>query len=331
MVQEMGEMTISGFRRYVLSRCAVAAMLAGCSGSQPPIGAPGAMPQTSTLATQAARGGSWMLPEAKSEDLLYVATGDNVYVLSYPHGKLIGSLGIVGNNLCSDKQGDVFVPTGAYEVVEYAHGGTSPIQTLNAGDIPLGCAVDPTSGNLAVTNEASGAGEVAIFPNAKAPSTWYRDTEIYTYGLCGYDDKGNLFVDGSGSGNFLAELPNGKSTFRNYSLNNSFDVYGSVQWDGKRITLSNPTTQQIYRLRFGKLSLTVVGTTQIDGWQNNYSGHWPYVQTWLQGAEFIAQSSSLAKLGVWLYPKGGNANEVIGPFKSGSVSIYGVTVSLARK
>ena len=39
------------FRRYVLSGCATAAMLAGCGGSRPPIGAPGAMPQTAAAAT----------------------------------------------------------------------------------------------------------------------------------------------------------------------------------------------------------------------------------------------------------------------------------------
>ena len=38
--------------RYALSSCAAAAMLAGCGGSQPPIGAPGAMPQVSALAAR---------------------------------------------------------------------------------------------------------------------------------------------------------------------------------------------------------------------------------------------------------------------------------------
>ena len=50
-----------------LSICAVAALLAGCSGSQPPIGATGAMPQTSAVATHADRGKSWMLPGTSSE------------------------------------------------------------------------------------------------------------------------------------------------------------------------------------------------------------------------------------------------------------------------
>ena len=37
-------MKISDFSRYVLCSCVATAMLAGCGGSQPPIGAPGAMP-----------------------------------------------------------------------------------------------------------------------------------------------------------------------------------------------------------------------------------------------------------------------------------------------
>jgi hypothetical protein len=60
--------------RFALTISA-AALFAGCGGSQPPIGALGAMPQSRAIATHADRGGSWMLPEAKSEDLLYV-TGD---------------------------------------------------------------------------------------------------------------------------------------------------------------------------------------------------------------------------------------------------------------
>jgi hypothetical protein len=270
-----------------------------------------------------------MLPQAKAGALLYVATGNDVYVLSYPKGKFVGSLSVTGNNLCADKAGNVFIPTSDYEILEYAHGGTSPIQTLAAGDLPLGCAIDPGTGNLAVTQEASGAGEVAIFPNEKAPSTWYRDPDIYTFGLCGYDDRGNLFVDGTGTGSYLAELPKGSTTFVNYPLASRFDSFGGIQWDGRYIAFSDPTTKQIYRLKFGTSSFKVVGKTRIDGWQNNYSGHWPYIQTWLQGGKFIAQASNLAKLGLWPYPAGERADKVLRPFTTGSVAIYGVTLSVA--
>jgi hypothetical protein len=317
--------------RYAFCTAFAAALLAGCAASQPPIAAPGEIPQSRAIAPHAERSGPWMLPEAKQGALLYVATGSDVYVLSYPHGKLMGSLNVTGSNLCSDANGNVFIPTGGYVILEYAHGGLYPIQTLHGGDIPLGCAVDPTSGNLAVTQEASGAGEVAIFANEKEPATWYRDPDIYYYGLCGYDDRGNLFVDGNGTGNYIAELPKGGNTFANYPLNSSFDVFGSIQWDGRHMTLTNPSTNQIYRLKFGKAAFKVIRTTQANGWQNSYSSHWPYIQTWLQRGTFIAQAGSLAELGLWRYPTGGNPGKILRPFESGDVNIYGVTVSVAAR
>ena len=39
---------------YAISSCVAAALLAGCGGSQPPIGVPGAMPQASALASRTA-------------------------------------------------------------------------------------------------------------------------------------------------------------------------------------------------------------------------------------------------------------------------------------
>jgi len=62
----------------------VAVLVAGCGTLQPPIGAPGAMPQSRAIATHDERGGSWMLPEAKSERLLYVSAigGSGVHVLN---------------------------------------------------------------------------------------------------------------------------------------------------------------------------------------------------------------------------------------------------------
>ena len=73
----------------------------------------------------------------------------------------------------------------------------------------------------------------------------------------------------------------------------------------------------------------VIRTTQVNGWQNTYSGRWLYVQTWLQRGTFIAQRTTLAALGLWRYPAGGKASKILLPFKSGFVNIYGVTVSVA--
>ena len=66
-------MNIVGVSRVAFGVGSAVVMLAGCGGSQPPIGAPAAMPQSLVLATRADRSGSWMLPEAKKRTLLYLS------------------------------------------------------------------------------------------------------------------------------------------------------------------------------------------------------------------------------------------------------------------
>jgi hypothetical protein len=61
-------MTPPPFRRSALGLSA-AAFLAACGGSQPPIGAPGAMPQTSAIATHAEPGGLRVLPPDERDTL----------------------------------------------------------------------------------------------------------------------------------------------------------------------------------------------------------------------------------------------------------------------
>jgi hypothetical protein len=93
-----------------LTLCAALAVFAACGGSQPPVGAPGAMPETSAIAAHVERDGSWMLPEAKSEDLLYVSEYSDVLIFTYPGGKQVGDLkgftSAAGE--CVDSKGNVF-------------------------------------------------------------------------------------------------------------------------------------------------------------------------------------------------------------------------------
>jgi DNA-binding beta-propeller fold protein YncE len=87
---------------------------------------------------------------------------------SYPQGILEGQItGLSGpGGDCSDKKGNVYVtdvePSGN-EIVEFAHGGTQALRTLSvpSGSNPYSCAVDPTTGDLAVTNYGNTAGDGA--------------------------------------------------------------------------------------------------------------------------------------------------------------------------
>ncbi|MGB6952957.1 MAG: hypothetical protein WBE15_13540 [Candidatus Cybelea sp.] len=259
-------MRILGFNRSALLICAAAAMLAGCGGSQPPIGAPGAMPQTSARATHADRGKSWMLPEAKAEDLIYLSAPTGVYVYTYPKGKHVGTLTGFGYPLyeCADKSGDVFIiiVDGSQQgVYEYTHGGSEPINFLPRTGA-YACSVDPTTGNLAVI--AQFGGNVYVYANAQGTPTVYSN-DIYLMTSPAYDSSGNLFVDGEyqESGFALEELPQGGGTFEDIKVQGSFDgdSYEPILWNGKYLGLG---TRQLAK-HGRRWSRTVVDRIQISG------------------------------------------------------------------
>lgn len=147
---------------------------------------------------------SWMASDAKSKDLLYVTNGP-VDVCSYPQGELVGQLTgfswAYGD--CTDKIGNVYITDYKENtIVEYAHGGAQPIRTLSVpGTEPVACAVDPVSGDLAVTNAgqygtAAGA-NVAIYRKAKGTPKSYTFRKISAYFYCTYDNAGDLYADGT--------------------------------------------------------------------------------------------------------------------------------------
>ena len=184
-------------RLFPAAGLAIAALIVG--GCAVPSG-PAGLPPVS-----AGREAGPALPNAKAGALLYVSDTEtsNVYVYTYPGGVLKQTLGgfIDPGGECVDAKGNVFVTnTGGLDIVEYAHGASTPAATLNdPGYFPFGCSVDPTTGNLAVTNfstaSGSGSGNVVIYEHAKGkPKKRYTDAAISGMLLCGYDDKGNLFV-----------------------------------------------------------------------------------------------------------------------------------------
>lgn len=314
--------------RYALSTGTAIALLAGCSGSQPPIGALGTLPHSDGAATRAASGRSLIAPDDAGRDLLYAATGGGVNVYSYPRGTLLGSLGVGGGDLCSDKTGNVFIPQYfVADVLVYAHGATSPKAVLNDPYFAMDCSVDPTSETVAVT--AGFGDQIVIFPYN--PRRGWRFAKIYTnpnmtsISFCAYDKAGNLFVDGqNGSGGFmLAELPKDSRVFNTISLDQSIVTGGAMQWIGQYLTIVDmgqgyPQPAVIYRFSISGSSGTKVSSTTLN---KSYAN----AQFWIQGATVIGPVaySSVRGIGFWQFPAGGS------PFKVFSDTVPGgETVSL---
>lgn len=197
--------------------------------------------------------GSWMRPEAKKANLLYVADLDKnaILVFRYPSGEHVGTLkGLKRpHGECVDANGNVWVTNNlAQNIVEYAHGGTVPIATLSdPGGSPVGCAVDPTTGNLAVMNFSlgSGAGTVVVYAGAKgatqqlpAPAT---SSAAIPY-RAAYDAKGNLWLEGMNVyANYVAfsEYVANKRQWRSITLKHPVVLPGGIQWLGNELVVGD--------------------------------------------------------------------------------------------
>lgn len=293
--------------RTALVAFIAASVCAGCSVPAAPTA-----PLTPGGANALRAKGSWMAPDAGRGDLLYVSDfqNDTVSVFSFPKGGFEGTLtGFAGPfGLCSDRAGNVFVTNAKPpEVLEFAHGGSSPIATLkDPGQFPYACSVDPTTGNLAVTNEysrKSTPGSVAIYQHASGSPKLYFDASFYYMFFCGYDNAGNLFVDGepAPSGGFaFAELPRGHAKLQDVTLDTAIGFPGGVQWDGKHLAVGDQVASTIYQFRIAGKTGTQTGSTHLNDAKQ-------IVQFWKQGKYVVGPDAIYFRVGIYDYPGGGDA------------------------
>jgi hypothetical protein len=260
-------MRISLLGRFTLCASAAIALLAGCSAPQVQIPGP-VFPQAHVIEHDSATG-SWMMPEAKSQNLLYVSAYSDVLVFTYPGGKQVGDLkgfySAAGE--CVDNEGNVFVtnwhPEGAYE---YAHGGTKRIAFFRTTHPGRACAISPTTGDLAICGFSS---YVEIYKAAKGKNPVTLSDERMEYGtLDAYDNNGNLFFlgikTGTGQKQQLSELPSGSSNFVNIKADAPVYVEGGLQWnDGLLTAISNTKKVNIYQFRITGTKAHKVGAIPL--------------------------------------------------------------------
>jgi hypothetical protein len=286
---------------------------------------PAWLPKPRTVLCRPNREESWMSPAAASP-LLYVSDigAEDVDVLSYPGGKQVGTLTGFKEpaGVCTDRKGDVFIADGGNNrIVEYAHGGTTPIATLQGGGpgTPLGCSVDPKSGNLAVTNftsEPSESGSVMIYTKARGAPQRYN--ALYKTYFCAYDNGGNLYVNGFATNGRVAliEFAKGQSSVTQVGLDTDSGWAGGLAWNGKHLLMGDPIADKyvpsrppnaIYVLSIVSDIATLEQTMPLGGGED-------VIEFAVRGKTAIAADASNGDVGYYPFPQGGNPTKTLTGF-----------------
>ena len=300
--------------RHALTACAAAAMLAGCGGSPPPIAAPGAVPHGSVTTKRGEQRKSWILPEAKNQNLLYIsdqlAGGVFVYTYQPPRYKFVGLLTEAATPAgeCVDQAQDLFVTNFAV-TFEYNHGGAQPIRVLgDPGGTPNSCSIDPTTGNLAVTAAFIGppsALSLAVYKRGRGRPTLYPTPDFNYMAFCTYDDHGDLFVDGgrtSGNAFLVEELPSGGGGLIAIKTKPSLQYPGGMQWLGNHLLIGDLNHGIVYQFSVKDGKAHETGSTPLTGSPN-------IEQFLVTGSRIIVPSGNVGEKSGWVnfypYPAGG--------------------------
>ena len=188
-------MRIWDFSRRAFGICAAAALLAGCGGSQPPISAPGAMPQTTAL-THGAR-------YAHSPPLLFVGniSAYNDVKVYHANRRDPSPIEVISTDVdtptgdCIDRDGTLYVvnePAGSGWITEFPSGNAKPSKIIKKGiNTPAFCAID-SNGNLWVTN-IGGPNVTEYEKGSTIPHSIITKGIVYPDGIA-IDRSGNMYV-----------------------------------------------------------------------------------------------------------------------------------------
>jgi len=159
-------MKVLEFSRYALSSCIVAALLAGCGGSQPPITAPGAMPQARAMVAHTDRALPTTLNIGKLKADLFVddSSHDAVEILKNGTWHNLGSItqGIAyPNGNWVDSRRNLYV-TNAFDssayISEYGRSGKLKFTYSSGMKFPAAVATD-SEGNVYEADSFTGVNE----------------------------------------------------------------------------------------------------------------------------------------------------------------------------
>jgi hypothetical protein len=278
------------FARYALSVSAAAALLAGCGGSVPPIGAPGAMQQSRAIVTHTKGSGSWITPKASAAVMPeYSASGPLLYVANFDSPPYDGvtvydadendpaPLAVINANIfepggdCVGADGVLYVAnapgSGLGWVSEYALGMTKTLRVITKGiDIPSFCAIDG-SGNLWVTNVGSSTA-TEYLKGSTVPHFTLKNGLTNPDGIA-IDHAGNIYVGNLNApyakSNVQVYRPNKKSPSRTITDGITWPVGIAVDAEATLYVTNDISPCNIEKYRAGESHPYQKITKDIDG------------------------------------------------------------------
>jgi hypothetical protein len=202
---------------------------------------------------------SWISPSAKdTQYLLYISDLTHgvvdIYAERSADAALVGQLAISGGDpgggVCIDHRGNVYVVYENFsgdggEIDEYAHGSSTIKESLNLTGFLETCAVDRTTGNIAVAILSKGydkVGGIYLISGGLKKGHYVFLTDrggLQAMWDDVYDSSGNLFIRGKKvSIDGLDELPVG-STKLVHLMGLKLDDQSTVGWDGHYVTVGD--------------------------------------------------------------------------------------------
>jgi len=350
---------ISAFQRAALGGCALALILAACNGSQPSALAPStgltdalvgshlspALAAKSVAVVPPAVGNhrivkKWVAADiARAPRLLFASdSGTNsIYIFTLPALTLKATVPGFDEpqGMCADNRtGDIWATNTATEQIFLLSRTGTVLKTVDdSSGYPVGCAVNPANGNLAVFNifGFSGSGEVLVYAGGSGTPTPQTITNLYYYYFGGYDNNGNLFADGrDDSGNFtLGEIPAGSNTGHVITVTGGTIYFpGFVQWyaPGNYVAVDDQLCGDteaacIYWITIAGSTGTITGKATLENYgggqicdlvQGEIAGN---KQGFLAGSDYEYCGYASGAVNRWLYPAGGlptNYNDSFG-------------------